>query len=97
METVKIDSGSATSLSLEQAIYRLAPLLEVVLLPRNSNSDAFVCELTSRRDEDSLQDLVLEFRQHVNDYFLREKLAVQTEGVRTLLYAKAFAKAAEQK
>lgn len=89
------DKGSATSLAIEQAAYRLASFLTVAIEPRTSEDSNFVCQLTLKQDC-SLDETeaMIEFRQQVNDYFLREQIAAKTEGVRILLYAQAFSQAA---
>lgn len=94
MQTVLIDCGSATSLAIEQAAYRLAPILTVEVSPRTSDQDPYVCQIALASETSDGDDAVAEFRRHVNDYFLREKIAAKTEGVRILLYAQAFSQAA---
>ena len=94
MPVVVLDSGSASSLAVEQASYRLAPLVVVTLDVRESEKSPYCCHLETKKEcalDDS--DLTAEFRRHVNDYFLREQIAAKTEGVRILLYAQAFSKA----
>ena len=93
MHSVAFDCGSASSLAVEQAAYKLAPMLTVVVEPRASDQAPFDCQLVIK-PECKLEgdEVVAEFRRHVNDYYLREKIEAKTEGVRILLYAQAFSK-----
>lgn len=94
MPVVVFDSGSASSLAVEQASYRLAPMAVISLDVRETEKSPYCCHLEIKKDcalEEN--DLIAEFRRHVNDYFLREQIAIKTEGVRILLYAQAFSKA----
>lgn len=94
MPAILFDGGSASSLAIEQASYRLAPLLTVTLDVRESEKAPFSCQLEIKPACDlKEEELVADFRRHVNDYFLREQIAAKTEGVRILLYAQAFSKA----
>jgi His-Xaa-Ser system protein HxsD len=95
MQTVIIDCGSATSLAIEQAAYRLAPIITVEVSPRTSDQDSFTCQIGLSSENSDEIDAVAQFRRHVNDYFLREKIAAKTEGLRILLYAQAFSQAAK--
>ena len=97
MQTIQFDCGSATSLAIEQAAYRLAPILAVEICQRISDQSPYVCNITFTSATSNGDDAVAEFRRHVNDYFLREKIAAKTEGVRILLYAQAFSQAVGQK
>lgn len=93
MQCVVFDAGSATSLAIEQAAYRLAPVLMVAVDPRTAPDAPFVCNVQLKTSDGSIEAEVAEFRRHVNDYFLREQIAAKTEGVRILLYAQAFSQA----
>jgi His-Xaa-Ser system protein HxsD len=93
MQTVVFDCGSATPLAIEQAAYRLAPAMTVVVEPRVSQEAPFVCQIDLKAEGGSEDVEVAEFRRHVNDYFLREQIGAKTEGVRILLYAQAFSQA----
>lgn len=93
MQSVVFDSGSATSLAIEQAAYRLAPVMVVAVEPRTGPDAPFVCKVELKASGGSEDAEIAEFRRHVNDYFLREQIASKTEGVRILLYAQAFSQA----
>jgi His-Xaa-Ser system protein HxsD len=94
MITIDLDYGSASSLAIEQAAYRLAPILSLAVVPRESEKSRFSCQLEIKSDCELKEvEVVAEFRRQVNDYFLREQISAKTEGIRILLYAQAFSKA----
>jgi His-Xaa-Ser system protein HxsD len=85
-----ISGEVASTSSIQKAVYRMAPLLFVEVV---SVEDEFVMEASPIKDsEHELESLIREFKVHVNDYNLREQIAVETQVIKGLLYAQAFSK-----
>lgn len=84
--TINIPIGFASADALQRALYRIAD--EGTWDVTNDDTN-WAVTLVPKEDVD-IAELEADFKKHVVDYGLREKIRNETEQVRSLLLAHAF-------
>jgi His-Xaa-Ser system protein HxsD len=75
--------------AIKRAAYRLSDKLVVDITPVTGGID---CVLRATTTKQNLSSLETEFRNHVLDYDLRERISKETEPLRNLVLSLAFSK-----
>lgn len=88
---VRFDADSCSADAIQRAAYKFSGRLALDL---RHVDDAFLCSLAVVEEvEDEGAALLAEFRTEVLDQVLRERIRLETAGVRNLILALAFSRA----
>lgn len=86
MLSINIPLSSSSTTSIQQAFYKLAPYADFQC---KMEEEHFYINIHPIKDKKA-ENIAIELKRHINDYWLREILYEKTGVVRGLLYAQAF-------